>query len=151
MKTTLDRRWVRSVFLTFALLNGAAYAAPNTPQQNYILKCSGCHDMDGSGSEPGGIPPLPGYLGAFMDDEQGRVYLMNVPGVIASGLNNHDLAVLMNYLNDKWGDKANAKPYSAEEIAQIRAAPLEDVVKYRPEIVKRFNEQGIATGSYPWP
>ncbi|WP_315919341.1 c-type cytochrome [Vibrio fluvialis] len=151
MKATLYRRWVRSVLITFALCNGAAYAASNTPQQNYILKCSGCHNMDGSGSVPGGIPPLPGYLGAFMDDEQGRVYLMNVPGVVASGLNNHELAVLMNYLNDKWGDKANAKPYSPEEIAQIRSAPLEDVVKYRREIVKRFNEQGIATGSYPWP
>lgn len=151
MKIRHYRRWLQSGVLSLSVMSGMLFATSNTPQQNYILKCSGCHDSDGSGSVPGGIPPLPGYLGAFMDDDQGRIYLMNVPGVVASGLNNHDLAVLMNYLNDKWGDKVNARPYTAEEIAQIRSAPLQDVVKYRRQIVERFNLSGIETGSYPWP
>lgn len=126
-------------------------AASNTPEQNYLLKCSGCHDVDGSGSVNGGIPPLPGYLGAFMEDREGRVYIMNVPGVIASGLDDRQLADLMNYLNHKWGGDTFTKPYTEEEIKAIRSEPLSDIVKYRRAIVSRFNQQGIETGEYPWP
>ncbi len=146
-------RWMLRTcwWLSSIIASSHVYAEVNTPEQNYLLKCSGCHTADGSGSVAGGIPPLPGYLGAFMDDPQGRVYIMNVPGVIASGLDDKQLADLMNYLNHKWGDPEKAKPYTAAEIERIKAKPLADVVKYRREIVARFNEQGIATGSYPWP
>lgn len=126
------------------------HAQENTPEQNYILKCSGCHDTDGSGSAPGGIPPLPGYLGAFMDDPDGRLYLMHVPGIIASDLNDRQLATLMNRLNAKWGD-AQARPFTEEEVKQLRAAPMSDIVKFRRQIVQRFLREGIATGDYPWP
>lgn len=132
------------------LVSPYSLADENTPEQNYILKCSGCHDMDGSGSAAGGIPPLPGYLGTFMNDADGRSYLMHVPGVIASGLNDKQLAVLMNYLNQKWGD-AQATPFSEAEVQQLRARPVDDVVKFRREMVRRFIAEGAPIGDYPWP
>lgn len=141
------------IALLAAVLSLAApgsHARENSPEQNYILRCSGCHDMDGSGLERGGIPPLPGYLGAFVSDPAGRSYLMHVPGVIASGLNDSQLAILMNYLNQKWGNP-QAKPFSEAEVRQLRAEPIDDVVKYRREIVRRFVAEGIPIGDYPWP
>ncbi|WP_310607831.1 c-type cytochrome [Buttiauxella brennerae] len=133
-----------------SLASPLCHALGNTPEQNYILKCSGCHDMDGSGSVRGGIPPLPGYIGAFVNDHDGRSYLLHVPGVISSGLNDEQLAVLMNYLNQKWGDK-HAVAFTEAEVHQIRSQPINDVVKFRRQIVNRFVAEGIATGDYPWP
>ncbi len=148
---TLAKWRCHLALLAAGMVPCAAQALTNTPEQNYILKCSGCHTMQGTGSVAGGVPPLPGYLGAFMADEQGRVYLMNVPGVAASGLSHQELASLMNYLNQKWGEPNQANAYSAEEVDNILAKPLADVVKYRRAIVTRFEQNGLATGSYPWP
>ena len=141
----------RCLMLLVSVTSFGASALGNTPEQNYILKCSGCHTMDGTGSIAGGIPPLPGYLGAFMADTEGRVYLMNVPGVASSGLSHQELATLMNYLNQKWGDPEHTKPYTRKEVANILEKPLADVVKYRRDIVAKFHREGIETGSYPWP
>ncbi|SDH22413.1 hypothetical protein SAMN04488136_11132 [Vibrio xiamenensis] len=145
-------KWsARLALLSACILPLAAQALGNTPEQNYILKCAGCHTLQGGGSVPGGVPPLPGYLGTFMADKQGRVYLMNVPGVASSGLSHQELATLMNYLNDKWGEPSKTKPYTTAEVDNILKKPLADVVKYRRAIVARFDKQGIATGNYPWP
>ncbi|OAT32201.1 hypothetical protein M975_2093 [Buttiauxella brennerae ATCC 51605] len=73
-----------------------------------------------------------------------------MPGVISSGLNDEQLAVLMNYLNQKWGDK-HAVAFTETEVHQIRSQPINDVVKFRRQIVNRFVAEGIATGDYPWP
>ncbi|MBS0968670.1 hypothetical protein JK232_07165 [Nissabacter archeti] len=128
-----------------------AYREKNTPWQNYVLRCSGCHDMDGSGSLPGGIPPLPGFLGTFTKDPAGRLYLMHVPGIVASSLNDAQLAELMNYLNDKWGDPQGYPAFTAQEVNTLRSTPVEDVVKYRRELVKRYLKEGMKTADYPWP
>lgn len=128
----------------------SAQAIPNTPQQNYLLKCSGCHDIDGSGTVAGGIPPLPGYIGSFLDDPEGRIYVLHVPGVASAGLDDADLAALLNYVNQKWGDP-KARPLTAEEVKLNREHPVADVVKLRRDIVSRFVREGIKAGAYPWP
>ncbi|CQD37220.1 c-type cytochrome [Yersinia mollaretii] len=142
---------LRIIFTLVLFSCPLCHALGNTPEQNYILKCSGCHDMDGSGSVAGGIPPLPGYLGAFVNDADGRLYLMHVPGIVASGLDDQQIAQLMNFLNQKWGDVQQGSPFTDAEVKQLRAMPMTDVVKLRRQIVQRFLREGIATGDYPWP
>lgn len=145
------RNALRIIFTLVSFSSSFCHALSNTPEQNYILKCSGCHDMDGSGSVQGGIPPLPGYLGSFVSDADGRLYLMHVPGIVASGLSDQQIAQLMNFLNQKWGDTRHSPPFTEAEVKRLRATPMTDVVKLRREIVQRFIREGIATGDYPWP
>ncbi|GAA0504946.1 hypothetical protein GCM10009414_13510 [Tatumella terrea] len=143
-------RAVKTVALLLLFCSASAMALPNTPQQNYLLKCSGCHDIDGSGTVAGGIPPLPGYIGSFLDDPQGRVYVLHVPGVISAGLDDTELADLLNYVNHKWGD-VKARPFTAAEVKMNREHSVADVVKLRREIVSRFVRDGVKAGTYPWP
>lgn len=143
-------RAVKTVVLLLLFCSASAMALPNTPQQNYLLKCSGCHDIDGSGTVAGGIPPLPGYIGSFLDDPQGRVYVLHVPGVISAGLDDTELAELLNYVNHKWGD-VKARPFTAAEVKMNCEHPVADVVKLRREIVSRFVRDGVKAGTYPWP
>jgi len=68
----------------------------------YTLHCSGCHGTDGQGSRAGGIPSL-SLVKTFTGDNEGRKYLLQVPGVSYSGLSNRDIALVMNYVIDRWG------------------------------------------------
>jgi len=98
----------------------------------------------------GGIPPLPGYIGSFLNDPEGRVYVLHVPGVASSGLDDADLAALLNYVNQKWGDP-KARSLTVEEVKLNREHPVADVVKLRRDIVSRFVREGVKAGAYPWP
>ncbi len=145
------------------LLLGLAVAAPAASAEsgeqlsaraNYILRCTGCHGLEGAGSEVGGIPDFRGYVGAFSRTEDGRAYLMHVPGVINSSLTNAEIAAVMNYVMQTFGGgsvPADFKPFTTEEVDALRTQPVEDVVVYRREVVKALSSAGIATASYPWP
>ena len=126
-------------------------ASERTPYVNYILKCSGCHGADGSGSKIGGIPEIPNNIGVLSSNFDGRLYLMHVPGISASGLNDHELATLMNWLTDKWGDGSQVKPYTATEIATLKQKPLDDIVKFRRTLVDEYQKEGKQLAEYPWP
>ncbi len=84
-------------------------------------------------------------------DAQGRLYLMHVPGISASGLNDHDLAQLMNWMNEKWSDGREIKPFTTAEVAELKSQPLDDIVKYRRKLVKRYLAAGDELSEYPWP
>lgn len=118
---------------------------------SYILKCAGCHAMDGTGSTSGGIPPLQ-LINAFTSDTKGRTYLMHVPGVVSSGLNSTEIAEVMNYIVELWGDKtADYTPFTKEEVNQLRAKDIADVVSYRREIAEQYKQEGKEVADYPWP
>lgn len=129
------------------LAEPARYNAANS----YILKCAGCHAMDGTGSAAGGIPPLQ-LINAFTSDTKGRTYLMHVPGVASSGLNSTEIAEVMNYIVELWGDKtADYTPFTKEEVNQLRAIDIADVVSYRREIAEQYKKEGKEVADYPWP
>lgn len=128
-----------------------AFADGYSARFNYLLRCSGCHDQDGSGLPKAGIPALPGYIDAFAGDEQGRTYIVHVPGVASTGLNNAEIAAVLNYVIDQWGDPSRIKPFTEAEVERRKAEPVSDVVAYRRDIVARLKDQGVAIADYPWP
>lgn len=146
------RRALGALSLAGLLAAPLAHAADRPAQANYLLRCSGCHGPDGSGAPAAGIPPLPGFISAFTADEQGRTYLMHVPGVVSTGLNDREIAAVMNYVVTRWGDPKQAfTPFTPEEVTQLRATEVADVVVYRRELIKRLQAEGYMVAAYPWP
>lgn len=93
---------------------------------NWMLNCQGCHRADASGSA-GGAPNMAGLVSRFLEVDGGREYLVRVPGVATSPLADQPLADLVNWMLIKFDPKhlpENFTPYSAEEIAILRANPL---------------------------
>jgi hypothetical protein len=111
--------------------SGAAEAPPGvaSPQrawQNWTLNCQGCHRPDGTGSA-GTAPSLAGTVARFLSVPGGREYLGRVPGVATSPLPDADLAEVMNWMLwrfDREHVPTDFRPFTAAEIAQLRARPL---------------------------
>jgi mono/diheme cytochrome c family protein len=94
--------------------------------QNWTLNCQGCHRFDGSGSDAT-APGIAGTVAKFLRVPGGREYLIRVPGVATSPLSDADLAEVVNWMLwrfDKEHLPASFQPYTAAEIAPLRARPL---------------------------
>lgn len=124
--------------------------ADRTPQANYILRCAGCHALDGTGHIPGGIPPFPGFISHIVNDDDGRTYVMHVPGVVASSLSDNEIAAVLNYVAERWGGVPFV-PFDAEEVARRKLVPVKDLVAFRRELVSKLGKQGVELAAYPWP
>lgn len=143
----------KSLILAGCLSASAVPAAADghSAKFNYLLRCSGCHDRDGTGLPRAGIPALPGYIDAFAGDDDGRTYITHVPGVVATGLNDAEIAAVLNYVIDEWGDPSRIEPFTEAEVTRRKAIPVSDVVAYRRQIVQRLKTGGVAIADYPWP
>lgn len=132
----------------------AAGAGELSPRTNYILRCTGCHGMDGAGSPIGGIPDFRNLVGAFAADEEGRSYIMHVPGVVASGLTDREIAGVVNFVMTTWAGSSlppDFRPFTEQEVTRLRLSPVNNVVDMRRALVARLKAQGVATADYPWP
>lgn len=145
----------RSLLLAVAL--GGLMASPVSAGEIsdhtlYMLHCSGCHDHDGSGLPSAGIPPFPGIVGSLLKHKDGRHYLSSVPGVVNSGLPPADLARLLNYVLDQWGGPQrpkNAAPFTGEEVARLRAQPVDDIFHMRQRIAADLRKVKVDIGQFP--
>lgn len=145
---------MRRLALTL-LLCGAAetaqaeggYSAPT----NYVLRCSGCHGIEGHGAVSGGVPALAGSVGHIASTDRGRTYMMHVPGLLAANLTDAEIAGVMNYVLGRWAGAATVKPFTAREVSARRAIPVGDVVAYRRGVVAELSAAGITVADYPWP
>lgn len=138
--------------LAFVALGAGGVAAKElNAHSNYILRCAGCHGVEGAGSPSAGIPPFPGFVSALLSDDDGRTYVTHVPGVVGSSLTNAEIAAVLNYVNDAWSGSAPAAPFTEEEVRRRRAALVPDIVAYRRAIVARLSEKGVRLADYPWP
>lgn len=117
---------------------------------NYILRCSGCHGLEGMGAEAAGVPPFPGSVGHIAASDLGRTYMMHVPGVVSASLSDAEIAAVMNYVIDRWSDAAFT-PFTVAEVTERRAVPVEDVVAFRRGVVAELQADGIDIADYPWP
>lgn len=101
-------------------------ANPKQAHVDYMLKCQGCHRIDGRGDDISN-PAMNGKLAAFLTVKGGREFLAQVPGVATVDLDDARLADVLNWTLYRF-DRANMPvdftPYSAEEIAQLRKSPL---------------------------
>lgn len=138
---------VRTIALLIASL--AAFAVQAGPELNakrakfnYQLFCQGCHLADGSGGR--GVPNMKGFVGNFLQSQQGREYLVRVPGSANSPLDDEQLAELINWkLITFGGDSVPSqwRAYNADEVANYRAEPLFEVLSYRQELLKQLGHQ----------
>ncbi|MES1928923.1 hypothetical protein SADO_06702 [Salinisphaera dokdonensis CL-ES53] len=118
------------------------------PQVNYQLECSGCHRVDGQGSRANDVPRMKDFVGHFLEVEGGREFLVRVPGVSQSSFTDAQLASLMNWMLTSHiaGDSTpdHFVPYTAEEVADLRATPLDEIDTTRDVLLQRMRDQQIA-------
>ncbi|MDC8786386.1 c-type cytochrome [Roseateles koreensis] len=110
-------------------------------QRNYTQFCSGCHLPDGSGAPTKGIPSMQGMLARFLGVPGGRQYIVQVPGVMNSGLKDGEVAELMNWLVGQMSPENAATPppgYSPSEIAMLRSTRPVDVPAARRALIQRM-------------
>jgi hypothetical protein len=125
-----------------ALVLGLAVAAPPSaraasPAVDYALNCQGCHLDDGAGT-PGSVPPLAGSVGRFLRAPGGREFLVQVPGVATSALDDAALAAVLNWMLDRFGGPEmpeTFRPYTAGEVGALRRRPLVDVEGVRARVL----------------
>ena len=122
-------------------LAAVAFALParaGSPSIDYTVHCQGCHLRDGSAT-PGRVPALAGSLGRFTRIPAGRAYLVRVPGVAQSPLDDAALAALLNWVLlrfDPGGVARDFSPYRAEEVGALRRTPLNDVAGERRRLLE---------------
>jgi mono/diheme cytochrome c family protein len=142
--------------LAAALVSGLASVAlpaaatERSPRVNYILRCAGCHGIQGAGTVKGGVPSFHGSVSDLANDDAGRTYVLNVPGVLGSSLTDSEIAAVMTYVVDRWGGEP-APAFSPEEVARRQATPVADIVAMRRALAARFAAEGRPLPEYPWP
>jgi len=147
----LKLKFLKYLLLATSLVTASAFAANRSPQVNYILRCAGCHGLDGTGSAIGGVPPL-GLIKTFTSDLDGRAYIMHVPGVVNSGLSNQEIADVINYVAQRWGTpEIPFTSFSLEEVNGLRSIEIPDIVSYRRNLTNRYLSEGKTVADYPWP
>ena len=103
----------------------------------YIWHCSGCHGAAGHGVPAAGIPDL-AYAGSYVALPQGRAYLVQVPGISQSRLDDAAAARMLNYVLMRFSAArlpAGFLPYSAAEVGRLRVDRASDAETRRAAIL----------------
>lgn len=127
-----------------------AQAGYSTPV-NYQLQCAGCHRDHGEGSAANDTPRMQGFVGNFLRVPGGREFLVRVPGISQSALNDQQIADLLNWLLAAEGMAGNStpahwEPYSGEEVHRVRARSMLNLPHVRAGLIEAMRAQGIAIG-----
>ncbi|RSE93552.1 cytochrome C [Achromobacter aegrifaciens] len=120
---------------------------------DYVLQCAGCHRVDGRGSGRPGIPDFRNSVGAFVHLPQGREYLVRVPGAAQSQLSNAELAAVLNWVVREFSPAqlpADFRPYTEQEVAQVRPRRYEDVVPVRHGLAQALARLGFQLADYSY-
>jgi len=119
-------------------LLAVAPALAGSPAVDYALNCQGCHLDDGAGT-PGSVPALAGSVGRFMRVQGGREYLVQVPGVATSPLDDAALAAVLNWMLERFGPPQlpeKYEAYTAAEVGTLRQKPLTNVDRVRADLLR---------------
>ncbi|MBP8310976.1 MAG: cytochrome C [Burkholderiaceae bacterium] len=112
----------------------------------YILHCAGCHGFDGAGQPQAGVPAMRGVVGYFMRSEEGRAFLVQVPGVNNAGLSDAQIAELTNWLVKTMAGPslpARWRAFDAAELPALRAARPSDMAGARRRILADLRAAGV--------
>lgn len=144
---------VWAVLLLAALPDALAAQEPavTLPRTVYVLHCGGCHGLDGV-SNSILVPDLKDLVGYYLKLPEGRRYLVQLPNVAFSTVSDEQLAVLLNYVVFTLGGDsapADARPYSAPEVAALRRQPLTEVslLALRRQLVDTLIQKYNATSA----
>nr|WP_246495001.1 cystathionine beta-lyase [Ameyamaea chiangmaiensis] len=111
-----------------SVLAGADEArALDRVRATYLMRCGGCHGVEGV-SGPTFVPELRDHVGTYLCSPEGRAYIVQVPNVSMSLIRDDALlAQVMNFVVFDLGGAstpAGAKPYTAQEVHELRQHPL---------------------------
>lgn len=129
------------ILLSVGLVSAGSNAqSQNPPAFSYLLHCSGCHIEDGSGDPPE-VPDLRQNLDKLLGSDEGRGYMLRVPGVTDSPITTQEMADLMNWVISKFYPELEGfEPYSAAEVQAGRDNRLANPVKFRTEHFPQLSE-----------
>lgn len=122
----------------------AATPARADPALDWTLHCRGCHGADGAGMGDA-VPRLAGEVARFLAVSGGREYLIRVPGVAQSELDDVRLARLLTWMVRRFGPPepaAAAAPFTAAEVGALRVRPLVDVAGARRALLAEARGSG---------
>ena len=120
---------MRGASLIAAALICCSANVRSDPQQDYVLNCMGCHQVDGAGQPPA-IPNLKDRVGYYLTVPQGRAYLVQVPGAANSMLGDRELTGVLNWIVDEFAGAsrpAQFEPFVVEEVTAYRRQRPADV------------------------
>ena len=147
----MTKGMVRGMLLLAAGAGSISTARADMPMLTvYTLHCSGCHGPRGQGVPEVGIPDL-NDAGLFARTELGREYLIQVPGLAQSRLDNATAARLLNWMLMEFSaDRlpADFSPYTAEEVARFRADKASDAEARRAAILAQMSARGLLGAGY---
>ncbi|KMZ13167.1 Cytochrome c in methylamine utilization cluster [Candidatus Burkholderia humilis] len=138
------RAWLMAMLPVASTCRAQSYDAARA-RGAWVLNCMGCHTADGRGI-PGKVPPLCESLGHFVSLQDGREFVMRVPGASNSALSDADLANVLNWVLGTMNPQsrpASLKPYTADEVAAHRRPALTDVARVRARLVKELQANGV--------
>jgi mono/diheme cytochrome c family protein len=155
---------MRSTFASIAIAAALAAAVPALAQSaatvpalaqnaaterrarnDYLLHCSGCHDIDGSGHPSKGIPDFRNQIGYFTMLPEGRAMLMQIPGLLSSGLPDDRAAAVTTWLVRQFAGASlppDFLPYSAEEARRYRETRPADITATRERLYREIAAAG---------
>ena len=128
---------------------GTAAALERVPgddvTQNYTLFCAGCHGQAGAGL-PHKVPRLAGRVGLYLGVEGGRDFMLRVPGVANSQLDDARLAAVMNRVVARFAPEraATFQPFTALEVGEARHRPLVGVEVARTRLLQAAGVEAAA-------
>ena len=91
------------------------------------------------------------FVGYFLHVPGGREFIAQVPGVANAPISNEELAGVMNWMLLNFSAKelpTPFKPYSADEVGELRKAPLVEVDRRRGELLTRIQDKLGVTEEY---
>ncbi len=106
---------------------------------HYQMFCQGCHTPNGVGADA--VPRMKDFVGTFLRSSQGREFLVRVPGAATSALADDDLAAVLNWIVLEFGGASvppGFKPYTGEEVADLRSSPLFEVERHRARVLSEI-------------
>jgi len=139
---TVARRLLARVVVG-ALAVGLVFAANADDQRarvNYMIHCQGCHLPEAVGFA-GHVPRMKDFVGYFLHSQEGREFIVRVPGVATSSLPDDELTEMMNWLLLTYSADQLPKPFvpfSTEEVAALRPDLEANPEKTRMRILGRI-------------
>ena len=105
-------------------------------RQNYTLFCAGCHAETGRGI-PHKVPRLNGRLALYLGVEGGRDFILRVPGVANSQLDDARLAAVLNHVVERFAPSAvTVEPFTSAQVHAARQHPLIGVEDVRTRLLR---------------
>lgn len=142
------RTGVAYLALTLLAMTSAVLAddkLASRARTDYLLHCSGCHGQDGVGNPARGIPRFEGQIGYFLQLAEGRELLMQVPGLLSSGLPDDRAAAVTNYLVRQFAGPSmpqQFEAYTPDEAKQLRLSRPADITAKRYKLYLDLVEMG---------